>query len=685
MSDRGWLGFGVRTRAPQPAQQPAPSDTQGEGLDTTQQQQQQNHHKPPRLSRISSYIGLGTAAKSNSPTTPEFTIERSESMKSGTLGFDSEGLHRKNENDVFYNSADATWHNPSLKQMIETVSCEMMRNGSSAPIPRHLNGWIASILEEVSHQVCELRDLRAQFADLKETRQKELREFGTMTSEWEQREYGFKAEINRLEHIISDTQQGAESVLLVRAGSVVNRNDGRAFRAKLDRLSRSEDEDVTLDRNHDYLVENAKRNSIALSSGDVGLSMDTSPYKTLGAVPRFLEPNSDAYLSQHVCSTTSKRRLKTAQDLGAKMTAARISVALTGRPPAPSIKGKTSAGNSDRSSSSSSSGRASSSSSLITQGLLAEQMAQSQVTPRTSPIKDGSLYGRPDKGAAKGCDVLETIREMAAQNGGLPDDAIDDESSYASTPHFSRHQRAFSFDAGNGGSGGPDRLAKPHLLQRPQQSTAEEQPPSPQFSGLAQDGRNGVKTTTLKDQPSESSDSSSDGISNHSRSSIVLSMGHNHVTDASKVKATTSEGRDLDDSSKLVQMTKVMVLQRDAIANNLRLSPTKRVQERRVPRTSQFPTEEEMQRQRLMDLNDTHGRAYLSDEELALTTLNKPSCDLAQQRAQGYLQGPTAPSAVKRLPPAVGCKKDAAVAAMRALKRSTSRPKNRRKLRAQAA
>lgn len=225
-------------------------------------------------------------------------------MKSATFGLDSEGFRRKNENDVFYNDIDATWHNPSLKQMIETVSCEMMRNGSSAPIPRHLNGWIAAILEEVSHQYCELRNLRAEFADMRETRQKELKEFSTMTLEWEKREYDFKAEINRLEHIISDTQQGAESVLLVRAGSVVNRNDGRAFRAKLDRLSRSEgtylllgtrrrrnlltpygiDDDATLDRSHDYLVEQGGRNSVALSSGNAGLSMDTSPYKTFGMV-----------------------------------------------------------------------------------------------------------------------------------------------------------------------------------------------------------------------------------------------------------------------------------------------------------------------------------------------------------------------------------------------------------------
>lgn len=462
------------------------------------------------------------------------------------------------------------------------------------------------------------------------------------------------------------------------------------------------DDDVALDRSHDYLVEQAKRNSIALAPGNAGLSMDTSPYKTLGtiysyrpsqdhcrmylannirpigAVPLFIDPSSDAYLSQQLRYTPSKRRPKTEKDLGAKMVAARISVALTGKPPAPSIKGKTSAGNSDRSSSSSSSGKVSSSSSLITQGLLAEQMAHGQVTPRTSPIKDESLYGRPAKGPAKGCDVLETIREMAAQNGGLPDDAIDDESSYAPTPHFSRPQRAFSFDAGDDGYGAPDCLPKAQSSQRPEQTTTEERPPSSQLDGLAQDRGDVAADTTLKDQPSESTGSSSDGESNPSHSSTLLAMGHDRATNVVKARATTTKGINLDGPSGLVHMTEVMVLQRDAIANLLRVSPIKKVQERRVPYISQSSTDM-IQHHRMMDPNHDHGRAHLSDEELALTTLTRPTCGLSQQEAQGYVQGHTGPNVGKRLP-----SQDAAAAATKALKRSGSGKKSTRKLHAQA-
>lgn len=45
---------------------------------------------------------------------------------------------------------------------------------------------------------------------------------------------------------------------------------------------------MTLDRNHDYLVEHEKRNSIALSSGEAGLSMGT-----LGTINSYRPPQAD--------------------------------------------------------------------------------------------------------------------------------------------------------------------------------------------------------------------------------------------------------------------------------------------------------------------------------------------------------------------------------------------------------
>ena len=344
MADRGWFGRG---RSAHTTQQQVQSnvlpDTRGEAGGQAQHAslhrsltqvplQQNHHHKAPKISKISSFIGLGNAAKAQSPTGPlypELIMERSESLKSGANGHHVTSVdgggpigdwqqpapkeERKFPN---YKEAQRTWHNPSLKQMVETVSCTMMKNGSSAPIPRHLNGWIAGIVEEVSHQTSELESMRVQIAELKATRQEEVIEFSKVTEEWAEREKNFKAEINRLEHIISDTQQGAESVMLARAESVVNRNDGRAFRAKLERLSRSDEgkpyfarfwwaqktryidtslagDGHALEESHpadDNLVEQGKRKCVALSPGDVGLTINTTPYEVLGEFYSYRPP-----------------------------------------------------------------------------------------------------------------------------------------------------------------------------------------------------------------------------------------------------------------------------------------------------------------------------------------------------------------------------------------------------------
>lgn len=339
MADRGWFSRGrsAHTAQKQAQQSNVTLGTRGDAggqartasLHRSLTQvpiEQNNQHKAPKLFKISSYISLGTAAKSQSSTAavyPELIMERSESIKPGAAGHhvtsvdgggpigDWQPPPKEEREFPKYKASKCTWENPSLKQMVETVSCTMMKNGSSAPIPRHLNGWIAGMMEEVSHQTRELDSLRVQIADLKATREEEIIAFSKVTEEWAQREKDFKAEINRLEHIISDTQQGAESVMLARAGSVVNRNDGRAFRAKLDRLSRSDEgkpsfaqvwspkridginksltghgnareEDDTSDRHQEYLIEQETRSCAALSPGDVGLTMSTTPYNVLG-------------------------------------------------------------------------------------------------------------------------------------------------------------------------------------------------------------------------------------------------------------------------------------------------------------------------------------------------------------------------------------------------------------------
>ncbi|KAK2602658.1 hypothetical protein N8I77_009172 [Diaporthe amygdali] len=710
MADRGWFGRGRPAHIAQqpPHQSNTTPDMQSEAGDQAShaslhrsltQIPLQQSHKPPTLAKISSYIGLGTLAKAQSPTVavyPELVMERSDSMKSGATGShvtsvdgggpigDWRPANKKEGKFPYYNEADCTWHNPSLEQMVETVSCTIMKNGSSAPIPRHLNGWIAGIIEEVSHQTSELNSLRTQVAQLKATRQEEVMEFSKVTEEWALREMNFKAEINRLEHIISDTQQGAESVLLARAGSVVNRNDGRAFRAKLDQLSRSDEGDENAlpeeghpaDRHRDYLVEQDKRDSIALSPGDVGLTVNTTPYQVLGSTPSLLDRNNDVHLSKQLRNATSKRCRKKDQDIGAKLVAARITLQTTGKPPAPSAQ------NSNDSSSQSSSGNASCSSSLITQGL-AEKIARAKVTPHTSPTKDENLCGRPAEEPKKRGDILGTIRQLAVQNGGLPDDAIDDGSSCSSSIVDPRQHRAFSFSDGDDQIASEDeptpsmdrtsRNNGSSSQNPPQVSAVQDQLLASQFDGASHLPES-VSSSGLGYRKSASSSSSSDMSQRRSHASMQRSMGQNHATEASKKQEAANEVRKLAEASICSPMIIAMARERSIP------SPTKKVQEvqeGQVPRESR--------RGRLLNRNYSQGRAFISDEELAVVANRTRTREPAQVRARGHSSASTVPSAVERLSTDVGCNQEAAFSAARALKNSTSEHKSQNESQAQAA
>ena len=186
------------------------------------------HHqpKPHVLSRMSSYLTLGSAARA--PTPPMWDAEKSQH-------YNVENLIRE---------SDKTWHNPSLIQMVETVGCSLMANGIHTPIPRELNTYVASMIEQF--RILDHRDkvLRGNVKNLKHARENDRKEFKAASDDWKQRELDFKAEIKRLELVIMETNpgKGLEKVLLNRRRSVVNRNDTKRFSARLDKLSSGETE-----------------------------------------------------------------------------------------------------------------------------------------------------------------------------------------------------------------------------------------------------------------------------------------------------------------------------------------------------------------------------------------------------------------------------------------------------------
>lgn len=351
------------------------------------------------------------------------------------------------------------------------------------------------------------------------------------------------------------------------------------------------------------------------------------------------------------------------------MVAARVSLQKTGKPPAPSAR------SSNESSSQSSSGNASCSSSLIAQGLA--KVAQAKVTPHTSPTKDENLCGRPVEEPKEGGDVLKAIRQLAVENGGLPDAAIDDESSCSSSIAEPRAHRAFSFSTGDDKLVLEDETTSAitgtctnvaSTSQRSEQlSAVQEQPLDFQLDGAS---RFSCKTPLDVSGQQGSNSSSSDTSQRRSHASMLSSMGHNHATKVNKEKAIADERKKLEAASVCSPMIVAMARERSVP------SPSKKVHDGQVPRKSH--------RARLENFDSTQSRAFISDQELALAP-NRQASDATKMRTQGHTAGLTMPRTIKRLSTDVSCNQEAAVTATRALERSTSGQRGQKESHAQAA
>lgn len=227
---------------------------------------------------------------------------------------------------------------------------------------------------------------------------------------------------------------------------------------------------------------------------------------------------------------------------------------------------------------------------------------------------------------------MGTIRQFAAQNGGLPDVAIVDESSCSSPLVDLKGHRAFSFADGEDRIVSKDEAASiartssnvgsvGSSSRRPLQlSAVHEQSLGSQIDGASRFS-NGVSSNALVHQKSGSSSSSSDTSQRRSHAAMLRSMGHNHATDANKKKAATEELRKLEAASSCSPM--IIAMARERIVP----SPSKKVpvQEDQVSRGKHVSQVE--------NLDQPQSRAFISDEEPALNPNHRAGGRGARGRA----------------------------------------------------
>lgn len=198
--------------------------------------------------------------------------------------------------------------------------------------------------------------------------------------------------------------------------------------------------------------------------------------------------------------------------------------------------------NSNSTTASSASGMASSASSGITMGLfLSKRRGKAQpshITPATSPPREPL-----DKGKAKaGSYPVEALRALMAANGGLPEDAIDDDENDDENDAPSmvppQHVRKYSFDAGDDTAiVGKDTGTGPSNPESAVQNGTLPPTTGPQFLDtlLTTASGNDRRSSTGPGAPRQRSASSS-----AVRSPTLRFMGHNHV---GRAHSMTADGR----------------------------------------------------------------------------------------------------------------------------------------------
>jgi hypothetical protein len=106
--------------------------------------------------------------------------------------------------------------------MVEALKVVMMNQSSMEPVPIQYNSTILHILEAYYDLRMELQSRDESIEALKQSHTKDIRDFEDMTTGWHSKEKDYRAEVKRLEVLLSKTEGGMESMVLARSNSLIH-------------------------------------------------------------------------------------------------------------------------------------------------------------------------------------------------------------------------------------------------------------------------------------------------------------------------------------------------------------------------------------------------------------------------------------------------------------------------------
>ena len=121
-----------------------------------------------------------------------------------------------------YRNPESVYHKPSGDQLAEMLKVVMMNQGNMDPVPSQYNSTILHVLEAYQDLRMQLDAKEEAIEVLKQSYTKYIREFDELVGSWEQKENDYKAELKKLEVMLSRTEGGMESVFMARSNSVLH-------------------------------------------------------------------------------------------------------------------------------------------------------------------------------------------------------------------------------------------------------------------------------------------------------------------------------------------------------------------------------------------------------------------------------------------------------------------------------
>ncbi|KAI0598112.1 hypothetical protein F4775DRAFT_196936 [Biscogniauxia sp. FL1348] len=287
MADLSWLRLGQRSRTCNTPRSPTTSER------TSAHELQPGECRKHDPSQVSAYLSLNSRA-SNSP----------ERLASGSNG------------GLLVREQDRIWYNPSLEQMVDALQVAIMSNGILSPIPVEYNTYVLHLIEGFAVSREKMRAVDAAYAGVKQSLEQNLEEFKSLVDDWLTREIQYKAEIKRLEVLLSRTsREGLEAVALARTHSIVDRSgpEAKGLISRLTRLSSHHRDDISRGQhdkpcgkpNHTILPESSSVVPLGESqwtlkpTDDIG-SRGSSAHGNARrvALPKILDKDNDKLISE---------------------------------------------------------------------------------------------------------------------------------------------------------------------------------------------------------------------------------------------------------------------------------------------------------------------------------------------------------------------------------------------------